>query len=101
MIKHLGEGLLPFQDSGFQRHPEFPLPGEPITLDVRLDEMSAAPVLHWSVDGSPMPDRTGSPLENGRFRFSLEAFSAPCRVEYAFSAGGEALGRVCLRRAVL
>jgi len=92
MMKHLGEGLLPFQDSGFQRHPEFPLPGEPVTLDVRLDGQSAAPVLHWSVDASPMPELAGTPLEDGRFRFSLGAFSAPCRVEYAFSAGGEALG---------
>ena len=92
MIKHLGEGLLPFQDSGFQRYPEFPLPGEPVTLDIRLDGLSAAPVLHWSVDGSPMPDQIGLPLENGRFRFSLGAFDAPCRVEYAFSASDEALG---------
>ena len=92
MIKHLGEGLFPFQDSGFERHPAFPQPGEAVTLDVRLDDLPGAPVLHWQADGRKMPALTGLPLDGRRFSFPLGAFDAPCRVEYEIEAGGERLG---------
>ena len=92
MIKHLGEALLPFRDCGFQRHPEHPLPGEDVRVEVRLDDLPGHPTLLWRVDGQTRPDLAGAPLGDRRYAFSLGEFDAPCRVEYAISAGGETLG---------
>ena len=37
MLKHLPEGLVPFEDCGFARHPFAPLAMEPVRVDCRVD----------------------------------------------------------------
>lgn len=36
MLKHLPEGLVPFEDCGFARHPFAPLAMEPVRVDCRV-----------------------------------------------------------------
>ena len=44
MLKHLPEGLVPFEDCGFARHPFAPLAGEPVRVDCRVDADDGRPV---------------------------------------------------------
>ena len=45
MLKHLPEGLVPFEDCGFARHPLMPLAMEPVRVDCRVDEEDGRPAL--------------------------------------------------------
>lgn len=51
MLKHLPEGLVPFEDCGFARHPFAPLAMEPVRVDCRVDAEDGQPVLRLRVDG--------------------------------------------------
>ena len=53
MLKHLPEGLVPFEDCGFARHPFAPLAMEPVRVDCRVDAEDGQPVLRLRVDGGP------------------------------------------------
>lgn len=44
MLKHLPEGLVPFEDCGFARHPFAPLAMEPVRVDCRVDAEDGQPV---------------------------------------------------------
>lgn len=91
MFKHLPEQLVPFEDSGFARHPEHPLLGEQVALDCLLDG-GQAPELHWSVDGLPQPAPHARRLDERRWRFELGRFEEQVSVEYAFASGAQRLG---------
>ena len=57
MIRHLPEGLVPFEECGYDRKPLHPQEGQEIRLGCLCD--GAAPV--WeSADGRSIPDRPGS-----------------------------------------
>ena len=85
MIRHLPEGLVPFEDCGYARQPLHPLEGQEIRLGCLCD--GAAPV--WeSADGRSIPGRPGTrehcytwalPAEKGtlRYRFVSGAESTP------------------------
>ena len=51
MIIHLPEGMVPFEDSGFERHPRLPLIGQPVTLGCRLEGNEEIPFLTLRLDG--------------------------------------------------
>ena len=85
MIRHLPEGLVPFEDCGYARQPLHPLEGQEIRLGCLCD--GPAPV--WeSADGRSIPGRPGTrehcytwalPAEKGtlRYRFVSGAESTP------------------------
>ncbi|MDR3050673.1 MAG: hypothetical protein LBU67_02985 [Oscillospiraceae bacterium] len=89
MIKHLPEGLVPFEDCGFARHPETPLIGDEIVIDCRVDQNAATPVLHWTVDGAAQAQRAGIRSGEHTYRFSLGRFERPATLSYRIQAGGE------------
>lgn len=53
MLKHLPEGLVPFEDCGSPGHPFAPLAMEPVRVDCRVDAEDGRPVLRLRVDGGP------------------------------------------------
>ena len=85
MMKHLPEGLTPFEDCGFARHPFLPLEGEAVRVDCRAEE---APVLQLWVNESP---RTLEPLrlDERHFRFELGSFAWGDRVRYQLRTASE------------
>ncbi len=83
MLKHLPEGLTPFQDCGFDRKPLLPLAGERVQVFCRAEE---PPVLTLHVNGkesvlSPIP------VDERHYRFDLGAFQYGDQVDYSFCNG--------------
>ena len=85
MIRHLPEGLVPFEDCGYARQPLHPLEGQEIRLGCLCD--GPAPVLE-TADGRKAPGGPGTrehcytwalPAEKGtlRYRFVSGAESTP------------------------
>ena len=88
MIKHLGEGLTPFEDCGYARYPEMPCAGENVTVRCRIDNDNALPVLTLkTAEGireiPPVRERPGY------FAFSLGCFEVPQQVSYRISTSEE------------
>ena len=90
MLKHLPEGLVPFEDCGFARHPYAPLAGEEVVADCRVDQGDGEPSLLLSVDGAPERPVAGRWLDSRHMRFALGAFALGARVRYRFLTAGEA-----------
>ena len=57
MIRHLPEGLVPFEDCGYARQPLRPLEGQEIRLGCLCD--GPAPVLEMA-DGRKIPSEPGT-----------------------------------------
>ncbi len=91
MLKHLPEQLVPFEDSGFARHPEYPLVGDSVRVDC-LYEGDGVPRLLWSVDGVPRPALDARRLDERHWRFELGQFHHVARVQYSIHAGAQQLG---------
>ena len=82
MLKHLPEGLVPFEDCDFARHPFAPLAGEPVRVDCRVDADDGRPALRLCVDGEPERE-IASESEDGRHHhFPLGAFALGQKVRY-------------------
>ena len=82
MLKHLPEGLVPFEDCGFARHPFAPLAGESVRVDCRVDADDGQPALRLCVDGEPERE-IASESEDGRHHhFPLGAFALGQKVRY-------------------
>lgn len=90
MLKHLPEGLVPFEDCGFARHPYAPLAGEEVVADCRVDQGDGEPSLLLSVDGAPERPVAGGWLDSRHMRFVLGTFALDARVRYRFLTAGEA-----------
>ena len=88
MLKHLPEGLVPFEDCGFARHPYAPLAGEEVVADCRVDQGDGEPSLLLSVDGAPERPVAGRWLDSRHMRFALGAFALGARVRYRFLTAG-------------
>ncbi len=88
MIKHIAEGLVPFQDCGFARYPEMPLAGEPVTVCCRMDHTDAVPSLTLRV-GTKERTITGIKTENNFYSFSLGAFKESVTFSYQFVTAQE------------
>jgi len=83
MIKHLGEGLTPFETHGFSRAPEMPLTGEKVLVVCRVDVGDDVPSLTLSTS-SQMKTLAGEPLGDRRYRFDLGVFEQSQKVNYRF-----------------
>lgn len=88
MLKHLPEGLTPWEDGGFSRNPVDPLAGQEVYVACRSD--GAAPLLHWEIDGETQPAISGTPVGNNCYRFLMGIFKSLSSVRYRFIAGNEA-----------
>ena len=84
MLKHLPEGLVPFEDCGFARRPYAPLADEEVVVECRVDGEDGQPVLLVSVDGAPERPAAGRWLDKRHMRFALGAFALGARVRYRF-----------------
>ena len=86
MIKHLPEGLTPYEDCGFGRYPTWPLAGEAVRVACRSEE---EPALLLTVNGrpmsTPMPRRAGDRF----WRFELGRFDWGDDVRYRFQTPTE------------
>lgn len=88
MIKHLGEGLVPFEDCGFARYPEIPCVGVEVIVRCRVDYSDALPVLTMrSEEGvfsvQPIPEKPH------HYRFPLGIFNAAQQVSYQIATNEE------------
>lgn len=88
MIRHLGEQLVPFQASGFERLPETPLIGQSVTVRCRAEGVETAPVLALcAADGERAVE--GNSADGRTYSFTLGAFACAQTVRYRFEAGKE------------
>lgn len=83
MIKHLPEGLVPFEDCGFARYPYMPLAGEKIRVQCRVDG-EEVPVLTLRI-GAEERTLTGASMDKGIYAFDLGAFPEAATVSYQIS----------------
>ena len=82
MLRHIPEGVVPFEESGCGRNPLFPVCDREILLDCLCDEGRAQ--LEWDREGSPRLKRIE---KNGdSWRYVLEGPARPCRLRYRFSS---------------
>ena len=88
MIKHLPEGLAPYEDCGFARYPVFPLENEPVSVSCRTDE-DTPPSLSLQVSGEARPAPAPQRVRPRFWRFLLGAFPPGAQVAYRFRAGEE------------
>ena len=92
MLKHIGEGLTPFEDCGFSRTPEMPLIGEAVTVRCRVDDRDAEPVLHLCAGPQ---ERVVYAVEKSRqgnrrfYSFAIGSFETAQTVSYQIEAGEE------------
>ncbi len=91
MIRHLGEQLVPFMDSGFARDPEMPLLGQAVTVRCRAENTADAPALLLRAqDGNR--EIAGQSADGRTYAFELGAFSSPQTVSYRFASQSESTG---------
>lgn len=89
MIKHLPEGLTPFKDCGFARHPLYPMEHQPFTVSCRVDESVETPSLLVSVDGIWSAPLAPSEQNGASYTFALGGYPFNARVAYAFKTNTE------------
>ena len=82
MLKHLPEGIVPFEDCGYARTPVQPMTGEPILLDCQSDDTPWLEIEGRSQHLLPqqLPDR---------WRFSLAPAAYPGALRYRFGTATE------------
>lgn len=90
MIIHLPEGMVPFEDSGVERHPRLPLVGQPVTLGCKLEGNEEIPYLILRLDGREERLEARPGAAGGLFRFELGAFDRAGEVAYQFLTQQEA-----------
>ena len=82
MLKHLPEGLVPFEDCGFARHPFAPLAMEPVRVDCRVDAEDGQPMLRLRVDGGPEREIAPESADGRHYHFGLGGFALGLKVVY-------------------
>lgn len=90
MLKHLPEGLVPFENCGFARHPYAPMEGEDVVVDCRIDAGDGQPELLLSVNGAPEKPIAGQWLDGEHMRFTLGSFPFGAQVSYRMTTQSEA-----------
>ncbi|MDD3212983.1 MAG: glycoside hydrolase family 31 protein, partial [Eubacteriales bacterium] len=91
MIKHLGEQLVPFADSGFARTPEMPVVGEAVRVCCETRGAEEEPVLTLQTEADERSLRAAE-TEASRYTFLLGAFDKPQTVRYRFATASEQTG---------
>lgn len=89
MLKHLPEGLVPFQDCGFARHPLHPLAGESVQVDCRVDAQDGVPSLKWWLNGKAQPAPQAETYDGRFYHFGLGAFALGDQVTYQLTTDAE------------
>ena len=89
MLKHLPEGLVPFEDCGFARHPLHPLAGESVRVDCRVDQPDGVPRLKLWVNGEARPAPRAETKDGRFYRFELGAFALDEQVAYQLTTDRE------------
>lgn len=87
MIKHLPEGLVPFEDCRFSRVPTAPLEGEAVCADCRSEE--GIPLFHGNLNDKVMGDIPCLDMGEHHYRFELGSFAFGDRVSYWIENGAE------------
>ena len=82
MLKHLPEGLVPFEDCGFSRKPFAPLAGERVTVECRVDEDDGIPALWYTVNAGAVQTAVPVCVRKRFFRFELGSFAFGDTVRY-------------------
>ena len=85
MIRHIPEGVFPFDDCGYARTPLIPFVEQAIRLDCLCD--SGAPTLE--ARGARVDAPSAVSLGENRWRFELPPFPSPIFLEYRFTCGAE------------
>ena len=85
MIRHIPEGVFPFDDCGYARTPLIPFAEQAIALDCLCD--SGAPALELRGASASVPKAV--PLRENRWRFELPPFQSAASLEYRFVCGEE------------
>lgn len=80
MIRHIPEGVFPFDDCGYSRNPLSPFEGQTITLDCLCD--SGIPILEFCGIHEKAP--IASSLGELRWRFVIPAFQRATSFQYRF-----------------
>ena len=86
MIKHLPEGLTPYEDCGFGRYPTWPLAGEDVSVACRSEE---EPTLLMAVNGVPVEAPKPRQVGDRFWRFELGRFEWGDDVRYRFKTPSE------------
>lgn len=86
MIRHIPEGIVPFEDCGYARSPLFPFVGQEIILNC-LSDSDKKPILEF--DRHDIHVHVASFCESGRWQFMLAAFPAAISLQYRFICGQE------------
>ena len=81
MIRHVPEGIVPFEDCGYARKPAYPFIGQEITLDCLCDH-ETPPVLEMDRYCGETP--AAFPCGEGHWRFTIPAFSSAQSLRYRF-----------------
>lgn len=89
MLKHLPEGMLPFNNNGFARDPYLPLENENVTVYCRIDAEDGTPALLMRVNNGEETFVAAERLADRYFRFSLGAFAFGTRVSYRLATDHE------------
>ena len=88
MIKHLPEGLVPYEDCGFARYPNWPLENEPVSIACRTED-DTPPSLWLRINGIVVQASAPRRIKPCYWRFQLGAFSLGDKVSYQFRTGKE------------
>ncbi len=89
MLKHLPEGVTPFEDCGYARYPLFPLENEAFDVACLAEGCACEPTLVFSVGGEKRTALRPYRVENGRYRFRLPGSPYGGEITYSFCAGEE------------
>ena len=84
MIRHVPEGIVPFENCGYARIPAYPFIGQEIRLDCLCDS-ETAPVLEF--DHHQVETPVASSFGEGRWRFTIPAFLTAQSMQYRFVCG--------------
>ena len=83
MIRHVPEGIVPFDDCDYKRTPCYPFIGQPITIDCLCD--TGVPVLEFR--GLQEKPPRASSLGHDCWRFMIPAFRETVTFSYRFVCG--------------
>ena len=85
MIRHIPEGIFPFEDCGYARKPCLPFVGQAVALDCLCGDG----VPRLEIRGAAADVRPPVPCGESRWRFELAPFRAPVSFAYRFVCGHE------------
>ncbi len=89
MIKHLPEGLVPFEDCGFARYPYQPLEGEKIRVDCRINQGDGVPSLFLQINDAHEQCVQAVQKEEHYFSFEIGTYGLGTKISYRIETAVE------------